>query len=158
MPLPDMGRKQGVEHAGMCGERLQGDLPDAVVSIHQQEQARHEKRRSTDLAMPRLIISKIAPAERFAESNRLMEGQSHAASGDRINCARGVADQRDVLRGRAAQPNGPCRRAARRIRRLCVLQPFRQSWKARREIGEAGLIHSAEQRDAYISSRPTGVT
>lgn len=106
MPAADMGRQEAAENAGLRRQGLQRDFPQGLVVVHEEQQSRHKKRHSADIAMPRLIRRKIAFFERLAKRRGLPKGEAETLARDRVDGGGGIPDEGYPPERHATQPGG----------------------------------------------------
>ena len=78
----------------MRGEEVNGSAADGRVTIEEQKQVPHQAGTAEEALVGGRVEREIAGFERGGESLRLAERERYTVAGDRIDRARGVADER----------------------------------------------------------------
>jgi hypothetical protein len=93
-PSADVDGEQGFEEFRVSGETCEGSPLERGMPIEGEQQGGHETRSSAQVAVLGLILGEVAGMKSIAESERLVEREAEAFSGDGVDGAGGVADQR----------------------------------------------------------------
>ena len=134
---------------GVCSKRTHDPAPEPRVPLNQQQKPGDCVGVANDSPVGIGIVPEITGSHRLDESRGLAKGQGETLAGDRVEVARGIADQGEVAADHFAAPLLERPRSTVLRRGCCVFETSPKAGKALEKIIKGGGSPGPQKSDPY---------